>query len=224
MRPYYDDGSVTIYHGDCREILPRLEFDAIVSDPPYGINWKPPRGFGKGTSGDAIAGDNDTEIRDWVRSSYPDVPTLMFGSHRASAPAGTVLTLVFHKDCVGAGIVGNWLPWYRDWEPLFVCGRWPKTKPTRPGVVRTHELAATGYSGYVTRAGHPHAKPVDVLRDLLSAVPPGVVVDPFMGSGSTLRAAKDLGRRAIGIEIEERYCEIAAKRCAQEVLDLGDAA
>jgi len=67
---------------------------------------------------------------------------------------------------------------------------------------------------------HPHEKPRSLFKYLLQKMPDGKVVDPFMGSGTTLRAAKDLGRKAIGIEIEERYCEIAAKRLAQEVLSV----
>jgi DNA modification methylase len=71
---------------------------------------------------------------------------------------------------------------------------------------------------------HLTQKPSELVTELLSIAPPGAVLDPFMGSGTTLRAAKNLGRRAIGIEIEERYCEIAAERCRQEVLDFGGAA
>ena len=127
---------------------------------------------------------------------------------------------MFHKDCHNAGLVGVRRPWRNNWEPIFVGGTWPDQTPRRQSVIATSELAATGYSGYVTRAGHPHAKPVDVLRQLIEACPPGVILDPFMGSGTTLRAAKDLGRKAIGTEIEERYCEIAARRMGQEVLAL----
>jgi site-specific DNA-methyltransferase (adenine-specific) len=72
-----------------------------------------------------------------------------------------------------------------------------------------------------TERVHVTQKPETLLREILLVAPPGAVLDPFMGSGTTLRAAKDLGRKAIGIELEERYCEIAARRMGQEVLDLG---
>lgn len=221
MKPYFQDESCTIYHGDCRDVLPGLEFDVVVTDPPYGIGWSLGDGFGVGGHSAPISGDDDTSARDWVRARYPDVPTVMFGSDRMPPPIGTVATLVFAKPTIACGRIGVSLPWLRNWEPIFVCGEWPKTIPCRSSIIETSELAASGYSGYSTRAGHPHAKPLDVLYSLLQAAPWGAVCDPFMGSGTTLRAAKDLGRKAIGIEIEERYCEIAAKRLSQQVLSFG---
>ena len=92
-------------------------------------------------------------------------------------------------------------------------------KPNRLNYITTNEARA-GSDGLAAVIGHPTPKPLSLMRRLIDACPPGVVVDPFAGSGSTLRAVKDQGRRAIGIEIEERYCEIAAQRCAQEVLEL----
>jgi site-specific DNA-methyltransferase (adenine-specific) len=96
-------------------------------------------------------------------------------------------------------------------------GSMPTPEDVYPSTLLKHAPPGTART-------HVTEKPEKLLRDLLSVAPDGAVLDPFMGSGTTLRAAKDLGRKAIGIEIEERYCEIAAQRCAQEVLDLGDAA
>jgi hypothetical protein len=137
MTPYYDDGTCVIYHGDCRAVLPSLSFDVIVTDPPYGIDWQPPHGVGIGDHGPSIANDADTSMRDWVLAQYPDMPALLFGSMRAAFPANHRATLVFHKDCVGAGLVGNRLPWLRDWEPVFVCGKWPPQTPRHSAVVAT---------------------------------------------------------------------------------------
>lgn len=223
LQPYYDDGTCVIYHGDCREVLPTLSaVEAVITDPPYGIAWdsahygNPDAAFGK-----PIANDADTSCRDWLIEQCVTLPILCFGSLRAQMPPHLRQVLVFHKDCFHAGLVGARLPWLRDWEPIFACGTWPNNgSPRLSSVIATREVAAAGYSGYTTRARHPHAKPLDVMRALIDAIPPGLICDPFLGSGTTLRAAKDRGRKAIGIEIEEKYCEIAARRLGQEVLPL----
>lgn len=121
----------------------------------------------------------------------------MFGSFRAPVPAGVRQTLVFRKT-PDAGLMGSVTGWRTDVEPIFLLGPWPKRNAERSSVVESR----IGLQRLQAGDSHPHAKPLDVMIQLLSACPPGVVLDPFMGSGSTLRAAKDLGRLAIGIEVE----------------------
>ena len=228
MEPYYADEAVTLYLGDCREVTEWLGGDVLVADPPYGIGWS--RGeWAKAANPAAntgIVGDADTAMRDAALASWgADRPALIFGSVRAGYPADWKRMLVFHKPTGGnAGFFGSRLPWLNNWEPIFVCGRWPDQTPTRDAVVATAALSAGGYSGYATRYQHPHAKPVDVMETLIAACPPGVIADPFAGSGSTLEAARRQGRKAIGVEIEERYCELIARRMSQGVLIEGGVA
>ena len=101
-----------------------------------------------------------------------------------------------------------------------LMGKWPDQTPTRSAIVQTRNPSASGYSGYATKTGHPHTKPLDVMEELVDACPPGIIADPFAGSGSTLVAARNLGRKAIGVELEERYCELIAKRLSQGAFDL----
>jgi len=220
-KPFYEDGSVTIYHGDCRELLPLVEADVLVSDPPYGIGWK--RGEHRAAKSKAhpgIANDENTAARDAALELWGDRPAVMFGSFYAPPPANIRQVLIWAKPG-DAGVVGSVTGYRRDAEPVFLIGRWPVRSVERSSVLRP---GAGGIAAVAAETGHPHTKPVALMRDLLEHCPEGVVVDPFAGSGSTLVAAKDLGRKAIGIELEERYCEIAAERCSQEVLDLGAAA
>jgi site-specific DNA-methyltransferase (adenine-specific) len=218
--PYYQDDHVTIYHRDCREILPGLEFDVVVTDPPYGINLACNYGTRKRT---ALARSND--YPDIVGDSEPfdpafilalGKPTAMFGAnHYASRVPDSPTWLVWDKldGLTGKREIGfndqadTELAWTNFGGPARLFGhRWM-------GAMKAGEDRATPRR-------HPTEKPVELMRWVITQAPPGVILDPFMGSGSTLRAAKDLGRKAIGIEIEERYCEIAAKRMAQEVLAL----
>jgi len=222
--PYYADESVTLWHGDCLE---HPEWwtgaDVLVTDPPYGIGWskgKWNKSYNReGHAG--IANDADTLTRDAALALWGDRPALVFGSLAATYPLGWKRMLVFEKPTVACGLFGQRVPWLNNWEPVFVLGEWPDQTPSLNAVVATRQKAASGYSGYVTKAGHPHAKPLDVMETLMEACPPGVIADPFAGSGSTLVAAKALGRKAIGVEIDERYCEIAARRLSQGVLDFG---
>lgn len=220
--PYYADDYVTLYHGDCLELLPHIKADVLVTDPPYGIGW----GFhGKGRTGKmrgtrlhpGIVGDGDTSSRDRLMDWWGDRPGVVFGSWKAPAPSGACQALIFHK-AADTGLVGSTTGYRNDWEIVYLTGSWPKRDATWSGVLRTTVSLAS--RGGIQDLGHPHAKPQDVLIPLVDRCPPGTVLDPFAGSGSTLVAAKSLGRKAIGIEIEERYCAVAANRLRQEVLGM----
>ena len=223
MSLYYQDENVTLYHGDClTEHREWLDADVLVTDPPYGVSWS--RGqWAKAKNPAANAGiqnDADTSTRDKAIRAWASKPALVFGSLQAEYPLGWKRMLVFGKP-EHAGLIGSRLPWFRNWEPIFVLGSWPDQTPTKSAVVQTRAVAHAGYSGYTTRAGHPHAKPMDVMEELIAACPPGAVADPFAGSGSTLLASRNLGRKAVGVELEEKYCEIIARRLDQGVLDFG---
>ena len=204
MKPYYEASGITIYHGDCREVLPSVRADVLVTDPPYGISYS------SGWQERPIHGDGDISAREFVLSVWGEKPALVFGHWRSFPPTNTKMQLTWDKgDWPGMGDLS--LPWGPSTEEIYVLGG--GFHGNRGGsVVRVdREVGATI---------HPCEKPIDLMLNLITRCPDGIVLDPFMGSGTTLVAAKQLGRRAIGIEIEERYCEIAAKRLAQEVLPL----
>jgi DNA modification methylase len=218
--PYYQDENVTIYHGDCREIPEWLECDVIVTDPPYGRNWKQgdtktARG-GKDDSHAGILGDKDTSVRDDALALWTkDRPAIVFGDLMLAPPTNTKLAAVYHKSSGADGFSGAIAGVRRDCEAIYFVGKWKSGLGGRSALFPTIQ-AISGTDGVAVKSGgHPHAKPSDVLGALLDLCPPGVIADPFLGSGSTLRVAKDLGRHAIGVELDERYCEIAANRMAQ---------
>ena len=217
--PYYEHGGITIYHGDCREILLNLSADALVMDPPYGIAWN--RGLNSARwskSQPGIVGDGDTSVRDAVLAGWLPRPAIVFGSDLAPKPDATRQTLYWLKPN-DAGVYGSYLGFRRDVELVFLLGNLPKRPPAWSSVLRSAIPSIGNPTSPAGKTGHPHAKPVDLMRQLV-LITTGIIADPFMGSGSTLVAAKELGRQAIGIEIEERYCEIAARRLSQEVLPL----
>ena len=215
--PYYQDDAVTIYHGDCRDtgfVLP-WRADVMVTDPPYGIGYESGH-FGKLPR--SIAGDEDTALRDWAINAWHDGPALMFGTWRVPRPVATRMLLVWDtKGALGMGDLS--LPWKPAHQEIYVLGSGFHGH-RGSDVLCFAPVQAKADNGRV----HPHEKPVDLMHALIAKCPTGVVLDPFMGSGATLIAAKAQGRKAIGIELEERYCEIAAKRLSQEVLDFGGVA
>lgn len=213
MTPYYQDDAVTIYHGDSRNLLADVAGGAsvIVSDPPYGMAYVH-GGYGGGRSYGfehvEIAGD--AEPFDPAPILALGKPTALFGAnHYASRLPDSRGWLVWDKRA-GRGATDQ-----SDAEMA-----WTNVLT----VVRVKQIYWGGAvrSGREQREGRVHVaqKPVALMAWVLSFMPEGTVLDPYMGSGSTLVAAKESGRRAIGIEIEERYCEIAARRCSQEVLGL----
>jgi site-specific DNA-methyltransferase (adenine-specific) len=208
--PYYQDDLVTLYHGDSRVLTAWLSADVLVSDVPYGIDYN--SGSRRQTLARSIEGDKDTAARDDALQAWGDRPALIFGTWRIPRPEGTHTRLIW--DTKGALGMGNLsVPWKPSDQEIYVIG-YGFAGPRTSNVLSHAPVQSLGYNGRV----HPHEKPIGLMQDLINKCPPGVIADPFAGSGSTLAAAKQLGRRSIGVELDERYCEIAARRLAQDTL------
>lgn len=215
MRPYYQDDSVTIYHGDCRDIFAWQGADVLVCDPPYGISYQSNH---EGELPRSIANDDTTEVRDYILRAWLPKPAAVFATWRCSPPVKPRHQLIWSKPTIGMGDLT--FPWGTSYEVVWVFGdQW---SGNRSGSVLTGRTIPTWNSAAAKRL-HPHEKPEDVIGQIIAKSSGAVVADPCCGSGSTLQAAKTLGRKAIGVEIDERYCEIAARRCSQETLNLGTA-
>lgn len=227
MSTYYEDDLVRLYHGDCLAVTDWLEADVLVTDPPYGRGWRQKGGLrgnatrsASGSRSQAhggIANDADTSARDAALSLWGDRLAVAFGDLMLPPPGDTRQVLVYRKPA-DSGVRGATANRRRDLEAVYLIGSWPRGIGGKSSLLMTAAPMVGGEYGLAGRNGHPHAKPVDVMVDLV-AMTAGTVADPFAGSGSTLVAAKALGRRAIGVELDERYCEIAARRLAQDVLD-----
>lgn len=215
--PYYQDDSVTIYHGDCRELLPELPcVDLVLTDPPYGIGdrWAKSAIVGKNASGSGPS-------RLWGKGETWDNTTVDAALMRTVVKHGQ-RAIVWGGNYYAMSPARCWLVW--DKIQTFAGADAELAWTNLDAPVRIFRLLRI--DAYVNKTAtvkqHPTEKPLSLFRwCIATAKCDGAILDPFMGSGTTLRAAKDLGRRAIGVEINERYCEIAAKRCAQEVFDFG---
>lgn len=239
MTPYYSDDSVTLYHGDCIEIMRELSDGSIatvLTDPPYssGGRRENARSIRKSmTRGveddDWIRGDAMSTAGfmwfmrvcglEWRRLLAPGGHCLSFIDWRMFANLSTALetsdlrqhpVLVWDKARLGMGAI------FRNQHEFIVhCTAGTASEPLRRDVPNVLRFPT------VRNGDHPTEKPTALLQTLLSVVCPvdGIVLDPFAGSGSTLTAAASTGRTAIGIEADERFCEIAARRLSQGVLD-----
>ena len=203
--PYYEADGITIYCGDSREILPQLTADLVLTDPPYGFR----------------KADWDASAPTWWREdaarvaprlgvmpgvwNLPDWPRRI-GRLEYKWTLAAFLTNGMTRATVGFG----------NWIPCLVYTADGATAYQQQGDSRAFAVGTEG------KPDHPSPKPLRVMTWLLGRIGGESVIDPFMGSGTTLVGAKLLGRRAIGIEIEEKYCEIAVQRLAQGVLPLGE--
>lgn len=158
----------------------------------------------------SIDGDADTAVRDEVLTLWgPDRPALVFGTWKRPRPAGTHTRLIW--DTLGALGMGDLsVPWKPSDQEIYVIGYGFAGRRTS-NVLSYPPVQSTARNGRI----HPHEKPVDLLRDLVRKCPPGVIADPFAGSGSLAVAARLEGRRAVVVELREEYCELIARRLAE---------
>jgi site-specific DNA-methyltransferase (adenine-specific) len=222
LTPYYDDGNgIVIYHGDAREILPQIKgFNAVITDPPYGVS------LGDVDNGQARAKKQQPYSCFIDSPAYlkevciPVIEMALSSSVRGAIfPGNRNVSLYPQADeigcwyCPAATSRGKW--GFITSNIILYYGKSPRAGI---GDIANSFSMQTGRDEY----DHPCSKPYKVMEWLVekASKPTDTILDPFMGSGTTLRAAKDLGRKCIGIEIEEKYCEIAAKRLGQEVLAL----
>ena len=213
MTPYYDDGKgIVIYNCDCREILPSLsKVDLVLTDPPYNVG----KDYGKHS--DSMP---DAEYAEWSRT-IACMCQAIAGNQFWVAPRYKLnlwlsLFPTAHLIVIRRGASG---PFRQGWSDQFEIAL-AVGKPNRcvPDLWDDIRLKGEGYFFREDSFGHPGYTPQPIMERAAALLSTDSLVDPFCGTGTTLRAAKDLGRKAIGIEIEEKYCEIAAKRLTQEVL------
>lgn len=244
MTPYYDDGQIQVWHGDCREVVPTLtvEVSVVVADPPYGETTLP---WDRWPDGWVAAFDDVAVPQLWCFGSMR-----MLLGHRDEFTGWRFAQDVVWEKPNGSGFATDRFKRVHECVTHWYRGAWSDLHRDVPRVPRPHDLDKSSRENIITRSHtgtigtnvyvddgmrlqrsvirakqprvgrHPTEKPQAVLRPLVqfSCPPDGLVLDPFAGSGSTLIAARDLARRAIGVEADERYCELIATRLDQGVL------
>jgi site-specific DNA-methyltransferase (adenine-specific) len=214
---------VTLFHGDCLEVTEWLEADVLVTDPPYGIKNESKKGSYAGAGSQTrkynpIANDENLDVRDAVLDYWGTRPSVVFGSWKMPRPPLTKHLLVWHKKGQAPGPANS--SFMVQHEEIYIWGDgFVSTSPPMRSVITTSEPRSIA----VAKIGHPTPKPVGLMELLIGRCPEGVIADPFSGSGSTLVAARNLGRRSIGVEMEEKYCELIANRLSQQSFVFEDA-
>lgn len=217
MKPYYEHNGITIYLGDCREIMPQLDaIDLVFTDPPYNAkDIGPNHRKYEGTMMQLPETEYRKFCADWFHKASKISRRQVFtpGIANTHAYPQTKWQICWHK---ATSVSFNRMGGFNAWEPVFIYG---DTKKVRLGQDYLYFITNNLMKG--AEKDHPCPKPIRFWTHLLDkfCFKDETVLDPFLGSGTTLRAAKDLGRKAIGIDIHEPYCEIAAKRLEQEVFD-----
>lgn len=237
MKPYYKDDQVTLYHGDCREVLTTLadqSIDCVITDPPYNvteINGRDGTTVGKIKRADGSYREVTKNFGDWDRAFSPAellvesarllverggflafTSDRLLGDYIKDTPLHHMRTLVWRKTNPAPQFPGNyqsaceWIVWQgKGGPPTFTGGgAVPNVFDAPKPSAKLHDCQKP--DGLMARLVSLHTQPGDL------------VLDPFAGSGTTLRAAKDEGRKAIGVELDERYCEVIAKRLTQDTL------
>ncbi len=203
--PYYDEDGITIYHGDCRDVLPIIEpadVDLVLTDPPYGINYR----SGPYWDHAIVAGDDAPFDPRYLLDTFRCL--LLFGANNFTRWLPVGGWVVWDKrDAVSRRLPGSdgEMAWTNLHSQIRIIKHlW------MPHTMRDEPLL------------HPTQKPAALMRYILGewSKPDDLILDPYMGSGPIAQACYDMGRRYVGIEIEERYCEIAVQRLSQQVLTL----
>jgi len=227
MTPYYDDGQCVIYHGDCREVLRLIDADVLITDPPYGVNLvaRKARNVGGGSHDVAKASTTYADDPDEIAALIREVMPVALGRvRRGLVFCGTSMLWNYPPArAVGAVYIPagcGYTPWgFQTSQPILFYGACPYLEHgegNRPnGFIPKSVYPAE-------KIDHPCPKPLEWMTWAVNRVSRlgETVLDPFMGSGTTMLAARLDGRKSVGIEMSERYCEIAAKRLAQGVLAL----
>jgi site-specific DNA-methyltransferase (adenine-specific) len=207
MTIYFQDDYITLYHADCLEEQAWLQAEVLVTDPPYGMNRQLDR------AGRKIANDATVIVRDQALSIWGgEKPGIVFGHWQKQRPANITHLAVWNKMHMSLG-AGN-SPFATSHEEIYLIGT------NRGWVGKMREQTVLNYPNLLgdNRPDHPTPKPIPLMEHLINKTV-GIIADPFAGSGSTLLAARNLGRKAIGIELEEKYCELIANRLSQQTFD-----